>query len=210
MKIYTTATGSIEVPESWSEVTLGAMMAITDLAKEDTEEQTDEEQAETAIRWIAAVAGVTEETVEGMGIADGAEALRTITGWSGQEMPKSVDYDHLILVDGNRYDLVPFEALTLGEHASLDAYQRMGPSGLALIAATLYRPAGEKYDVQTCRGREEMFKGASAQVITTASLFFSLSGVYLMEGSDPSFGPAVRAMEDALMLMSPLKKEPIG
>lgn len=202
MKIYTTATGSIRIPESWSEVTLGAMIAITDLVKEDSEEQTAEEQAETAIRWITAVSGATKDMVEAMSISDGAEALRTITGWSGSEMAKTPEYDHMILGE-NRYDLVPFEALTLGEHASLDAYQRMGPSGLALMAATLYRPAGEKYDTNTCRGREELFKGASAQVVTTASLFFSLTGTYLMESSDPSFGPAVRAMEDALTLLSP-------
>ena len=185
MKNYKTATGEINVPETWAEVTLGAMMAIADLAKEDQMDTTDEEQAESAIRWIAAASCTSQELVETMSISDGAEALRTITSWSGTEMGKTSDYSFMEL-SGQRYDLVPFEALTLGEHSSLDAYQRMGPSGLALMAATLYRPAGEKYDTATCRSREEAFKQASAQKVTTASLFFSLTGVYLTEGSDPS------------------------
>lgn len=151
---------SVNVPESWADVTLGVYETIYFLKPESHRDRVAmvalacQVEADILLNWPAEIFN-TIVSYLGFIFGDNPETARPY-----------------IETPSQRYVIAIEEALTLGEWIDAEEVQKAGQGVISGVLAIVCRPAGEAYDPIVTDARRDMFKALPMSEVLGAMAFF--------------------------------------
>lgn len=123
-------TTQIQIPESWSEISIEKFQELSTFNSENT--------ISNSINIIACLTESDTEIIKRMS-SDDLKNVTELLAWS-KELPPT-EFKHTIEIDGITYSLVPdLNKLTVGEWIDIDGYLENFTENIHNVMAILYRP----------------------------------------------------------------------
>ena len=162
----------VQIPDSWSEVTIAQFQELSTV---------DLEHKDAALNVVSILIDKDPELIRQYDETTFNEITKAIE-WTN-EMPQAANFRQVIEIDGQKYGLIKFASLTVGEWIDLDEYLKAPIENIHKIFAIMYREViggtAENlllapYDVDNAKERADVFQ--SKMIIDNcygALVFFS-------------------------------------
>ena len=146
----------IQIPDSWAEVTISQFQELS---------LVDLEHKDAALNVVSILIDKDPEEIRKYDETTFNEITKAIE-WTN-EMPQAANFRQVIDIDGQKYGLIKFSSLTVGEWIDLDEYLKAPIENIHKIFAIMYREViggtAENlllapYDVDNAKERADMFQ----------------------------------------------------
>lgn len=162
----------LNVPDGWQDVTIGQFQELSNI---------DLEHKDAVLNAISILIDKDPEEIRQYDEVSFNEIAKAIE-WT-QEMPQAANFRQVIEIDGQKYGLIKFASLSVGEWIDLDEYLKEPINNIHKIFALMYREVlggtAENltlapYDVENAIERSEVFqKSMKIDNCYGALVFFS-------------------------------------
>ena len=146
----------IQIPDSWAEVTISQFQELS---------LVDLEHKDAALNVVSILIDKDPEEIRKYDETTFNEITKAIE-WTN-EMPQAANFRQVIDIDGQKYGLIKFSSLTVGEWIDLDEYLKAPIENIHKIFAIMYREViggtAENlllapYDVDNAKERADVFQ----------------------------------------------------
>lgn len=144
------------LPQDWSEVSLGSLIKLTEIQKKPSSSE-----IEQTIEVISAISDLNNSDLMTLPIADFKE-LSELVQFTGV-LPSDEVKSEIITIDGIEYSGVDITQMTAGEFISLEVFQKEAEKNIHFLASILVRPIvdgkiSKLDDMPGIIARAELFK----------------------------------------------------